>query len=119
VSYCRWSSDDFQCDVYVYEGHCFITHVAGRKRIWKEPLPEKIPFDKKHLKEWMDRHKKVMQMCKDAELVDIGLSRDGMTFDSDTSKDCAELLISLKDEGYNVPQYAIDALMDESKNVED
>ena len=35
MSYCRWSSDDFQSDVYVYED-CrgpWVVHVAGRRHV--------------------------------------------------------------------------------------
>ncbi len=37
MSYCRWSSDNFTCDLYCYEDARggFITHVAGaRQRTW-------------------------------------------------------------------------------------
>jgi len=81
MSYCRFSSDDFQCDVYVYES-ChggFDLHVAGRRHEFKEPIPEKIPFDKEHQAEWFKRHSKIIRMCDAAEMVDIGLSHDGET----------------------------------------
>jgi hypothetical protein len=36
MSYCRWSSDNFDCDLYCYESsEGFVTHVAGaRWRTW-------------------------------------------------------------------------------------
>jgi hypothetical protein len=48
------------------------------------------------------------------ELVSIGLSEDGKSFIEDTPKLCADRLIWLKSLGYNVPQDAIDALLEES-----
>jgi hypothetical protein len=34
MSYCRWSSLNWKCDLYVYDsGGVWITHVAGRRRI--------------------------------------------------------------------------------------
>lgn len=42
MSYCRWSSDHFECDVYVYEDVSggWTTHVAGRRQ--RNPLPDSI-----------------------------------------------------------------------------
>src|SRR5687767_6611694 len=44
MSYCRWSTDDFQCDLYCYEDVSggFTTHVAGRRKIWDAPLPTQV-----------------------------------------------------------------------------
>lgn len=41
MSYCRFSSDNFKSDVYVYESvdDCFYTHVAGNRLILP-PFPE-------------------------------------------------------------------------------
>lgn len=46
MSYCRWSSDDFQCDVYCYEAdEGFIIHVAVSRPVLKDgDLPPRIPF---------------------------------------------------------------------------
>lgn len=36
MSYCRWSSDNFTCDLYCYESNDgFVTHIAeSRQRLW-------------------------------------------------------------------------------------
>lgn len=41
MSYCRWSSDNWRCDVYVYESCSggWLTHVAGQKRVLP-PIPD-------------------------------------------------------------------------------
>lgn len=43
MSYCRWSSDNFRCDVYVYESvhGGWETHMAGRRRLFA-PIPDLI-----------------------------------------------------------------------------
>lgn len=43
MSYCRWSSDNWNCDVYVYESVYggWQTHVAGRRRMFP-PIPDLI-----------------------------------------------------------------------------
>lgn len=114
MSYCRFSSDDFQCDVYVY-ADCtggWTTHVAGRRHVFKEPLPADVSLENKE--EWVKRYARVMELIDSAELVDIGLPFDGETFNDPTPGECADRLEILRAAGYNVPQYAIDQLRDEA-----
>ena len=117
MSYCRFSSDDFQCDVYVYEDCAggWTTHVAGRRHVFKEPLPADVPLENKEA--WVKRHARVMELIDSAELVDIGLQFDGETFNDPTPGECADRLEMLRAAGYNVPQYAIDQLRDEAADV--
>jgi hypothetical protein len=119
VSYCRWSSDDYQCDVYVYEDVCggFTTHVAGGRYVFKEPLPPPVSWDPQNMQAWFDRHDKVTQMVEDAETQAIGLPHDGESFNDDTAEECANRLEALRALGYNVPQYAIDALREEAADA--
>jgi len=112
MSYCRWSSDDFQCDVYVYASdRGWTTHVAGRRHVFTEPLP--VVVEDASAREMFKRHEIVSEMVERAELVDIGLAHDGETFDDDTPGECADRLEYLRSCGYNIPQYAIDELRDE------
>ena len=38
MSYCRWSSDDFRCDLYIYESAAgFVIHVAANRVEWDPP----------------------------------------------------------------------------------
>jgi hypothetical protein len=115
MSYCRWSSDDFQCDVYVYE-HVhggWTTYVAGRRCVLAEPLPAPVSLQDDP-DAWFARRKRVMEMVDAAELVDIGLPHDGESFSDLTPNDCADRLEGLRAMGYVVPQYAIDALREEA-----
>lgn len=115
MSYCRWSSDDYQCDVYVYEDISggWTTHVACKRPVYEAELPPVVPFTPDNLQAWDERHGVVIQMLESAECPAIGLSRDGQSFSDSTPGECADRLVSLRDEGYNVPQYAIDALREE------
>jgi hypothetical protein len=121
MSYCRWSSDDSQCDVYVYEDCAggFTTHVAGRRRVFKEPLPPVVPMDEELKDEYFERYGKVNKMVDEAELVDIDLPYAGESFNDDTAGECADRLEELRGIGYIVPQYAIDALREEALESED
>ena len=113
MSYCRWSSDDFQCDVYVYaDVHGgWQTWVAASRRVYKEPLPPPAPMS--DLKAWMLREKVMRALLDITSLAPIGLPHDGEGFHDDTPGECADRLESLRALGYNVPQYAIDALREE------
>ena len=115
MSYCRFSSDDWQCDVYVY-ADCnggWTTHVAGRRPVFKEKLPDPIPLESSNIREWMERDRKVFKMLDDAEMVGIGFEHDGESFNHDTPGECADWLKELSEMGYNVPQYAIDSLRED------
>ena len=106
MSYCRWSSGQFNCDVYCYEsdrGYC--VRVATRRTAGIPSYAENTNPIEKALKlaEWL----------KTAEYKPIGLPYDGEDFYFDDPASCAEWLVHLKETGYNVPQYAIDALMEE------
>jgi hypothetical protein len=119
VSYCRWSSDDFQSDVYVYEDvrGGWTTHVANRRVAYLEPLPppvETVRGDTASPDAWLERHQIVTAMRDAAELVPIGLPHDGDNFNDGTPGECADRLESLRALGYNVPQYAIDTLREEA-----
>lgn len=113
MSYCRWSSDDFGCDVYVYEdcGGGWTTHVA-RMRVVGE-VPKIGQLGDVPVAEFMTAHKAQMAFLETAERAPIGLVCDGESFNDDTPGACAERLDMLLGLGYHVPQYAIDALREE------
>ena len=109
MSYCRWSSDDFQCDVYVY-AHVdggWTTHVAGVRVVYREPLPPLIAIGDAG---WFERHQRVLDMHDTAERVSIDHPEAGQTYNDPTASACADRLEQLRAAGFVVPQYAIDEL---------
>jgi hypothetical protein len=122
MSYCRWSSDDYTCDVYVYEdvSSGWTTHVASNRVVWDDRRPAPVPFDTSSdeaFKRWFGRGREVMDLLDVMPRREIGLPHDGETFSDDTPGECAETLLMLKSLGYNVPQDAIDALRDEQSDL--
>lgn len=144
MSYCRWSSDHFECDVYVYEGHRWVTHVAGRRR--KNKLPDAIKamyprFDSENFvseymaaksaeNEWIKSqpHKTVMAKSTDGTAVAMYFLADsefqalpaphaGRTYEHDSPGECADWLLVLREAGFNVPQHAVDALREEQAEM--
>lgn len=119
MSYCRFSSDDFRCDVYVYEDAYggWVTHVAGRRHVIDEdalpPPVEWIPGDEDSVHRWFERYRQVSKLIDGAELVDIGLPHDGASFNDPTPGACADRLEQLRELGYRVPDRAIKRLREE------
>lgn len=114
MSYCRFSSDDYQCDVYAYDSSTggIDVHVAGRrKHIEKGLLPS--PLDFLDVDAYYKRKKEVDELLESILLEPIGLSRDGESFVGLNHKEAIEILVSLKEEGYNVPDDAIEELKSE------
>lgn len=145
MSYCRWSSDNFRSDVHVYENVSgyWTTHVAERRRLIP-PIPE---FPHRWMPSFggeYSRHERrvvyrscVARICAamfftivagwnrlhDATLRIIplrplNLPHDGETFNDPSPEECAKTLILLRNLGYHVPQYAIEALRTEAKEEE-
>ncbi len=119
MSYCRFSNDDYQCDVYCYEDVTggFTTHVAGNRPVLDGTLPPPVPFTQENLEAWHARHEKVMAWVETAERVRIDLPHNGECFNDPDAASAADRLQMLKEIGYNAPQYAIDALREEAADM--
>lgn len=143
MSYCRWSSMNYMCDVYTY-AHVYggyMTHVASNRKVMP-PIPELAGSDiSVKICQWsgcelVERKFKykstfkrlIHQLWIRASVLvsslhhlsyrmipskNIGLPFDGQTFTDDTPEECAERLEWLRAWGYKVPQYAIDRLRSE------
>ncbi len=121
MSYCRFSSDQFRCDVYVFE-HCggwWQIYVAGNKLVSDTPRPEFTAGD------WWARGEEgiaaytacdtaLCEWMEQAQRVAIELPHAGEGFELGSPGDCADTLVMLKELGYVVPQSAIDALREEA-----
>lgn len=114
MSYCRWSTDDFQCDVYLYEavGGGFCLTLAKHRVIFKDPLPPLEDFSET-VKGDLLRRQIIHELIERADRVPIGLSRDGQSFSLDTAEEAIELLLDLRSEGYRFPDYVIEELKEE------
>lgn len=148
MSYCRFSSMNWMCDVYVYEHVAggWATHVAGRRRMFP-PIPDLMgaAFRLRLFKgQWSQEQRRMvypsrlhaigasivygfvafwhnrihMGSLRLIPLRRIGLPFDGETFNDDTPGECANRLEALRFHGYRVPQYAIDALREEQQELD-
>lgn len=113
MSYCRWSD----CDVYVYEGeYGWVTHIAGGRNVAGNPPPYDISSDEA-LKQSLIARDEWYKANDKYEAIDLPLA--GESFIDECPGDCAQRLIQLKQIGYDVPQYAIDELLEEQKELDD
>lgn len=120
MSYCRWSSDQFQSDIYCYESdRGYEIHIAARRAVSDQPRParqcEGVSFDDPRwvelsLADW----KAISAWLDAARREEIQLPHAGETFIEDTPGECADHLRHLRELGYYVPQHAIDALDEEA-----
>ena len=108
MSHCRWSTDDFQCDVYVYESaEGFVISVASNRVVYEEPLPEPVPMRADNVGDWMARGLRVSEIMSRSRKEPLGLPYDGQTFVEDDPGQCADRLQQLADAGYRVPASVI------------
>lgn len=120
MSYCRWSNDDYQCDVYVYDsvGDFVAIHVADNRVTPPSPPPPSIGnwFERGDagIADYMARNKAVQEWLATGTRAPIGLPHDGESFEEPDAAAAADRLEYLRGLGYNVPQCAIDALREDA-----
>lgn len=115
MSYCRFSSDDYQSDVYAYEDceYGFVVHVARARFNFKEPIPPRVSVVEGHEKEFHERYKKISSMCDAADRVKIGLPYDGKRFFESDLTSLKNRLLQLSSAGYRIPDSAFEAIEQE------
>lgn len=115
MSYCRFSSDDWSCDVYCYEdiNGGYTTHVATSKAVG---VPKNLHCPATDFDAFIKSHQEQLQFLETAERRDIGLPFDGQSFNDRDLEGFLETLTMLKKSGYNVPDYVIETVKEEIAN---
>lgn len=115
MSYCRWSSDNWKCDLYCYAdcGGGYTTWVAGRKH--KGDIPKLPPLGSIGMEEWHLIYTKQKEFLDTAEMEDIGLKYDGQNFNDPDLRAFLKRLLHLKETGYNVPDFVIEGIKEDIK----
>lgn len=117
MSYCRWSSMNGYCDVYVYDdvSGAWMIHVASCRRPDGAPPDPLGTFRSGGGSEEYRRRRKAWDLWADQNPpTPIEHPEAGTSHDFDTPGECADKLEELRREGFVVPQYAIDALREEA-----
>lgn len=107
MSFCRWSTDDYLCDLYIYAdvNGGYTIHVGSHRPVYKQPLPEPIEPNAETIDAYMERRAVVMRMLDEAEWVPIGLPFDSETFREDTGAAAADRVRDLLAMGYRCPDH--------------
>lgn len=122
MSYCRWSSMDYTCDLYVYEDayNGYTTHVASRRRDWGPDGPPPSPYDMNGFalieagktEEWITLKDAYHTALDAVEMAPIGGPHDGESFRDDALEDLRDRLLDLRAKGYRFPDEVL-ATIDE------
>ena len=114
MAYCRWSSDNGKCDVYVYSDVFggYTTHVARQKpdRNLVPKEPDWASFSSNE-----ERHKASMAWGEALVMAykPIGLAHDGETFNDPDLQSLLNRLLHLRTVGYHVPDSVLERIKGE------
>ena len=111
MSYCRWSSDDFRCDIYAYPTDDGVTVVLTKNRYDFTP-PPRLPENATRFRR-LERRQAIHALLEDAPLIPIDLPYAGEWRDRITHEEAAEWLTELRELGYNFPVDVIDAIKED------
>jgi hypothetical protein len=111
MSYCRWSTDSFSCDLYCYEDVSggWTTHVAGNRVVGAPPHEDWSLLNKgdAEAKVFWAQHEALMAFMATAERAPIGLPHDGETFNDGTLEEFKDRLLMLRAAGYRFPDHVL------------
>jgi len=114
MSYCRWSSIDFKCDLYVYESSDgVVINVASNRVV--EDLP---PIDFSSTAKMVESYNKQMKSMDVVTHKAIGGPCDGGSWYGLTHKRAAEIVEMLGEAGYIFPETLIEDLLEDAEEVE-
>ncbi len=112
MSYCRWSSDNFKCDLYCYEDVSggFTTCIAGNRIKGNIPILPKLTSETVKDGSYLTAYKEQMAFLETAEREKIDLPHANETFNDPDLESFLERLIHLREIGYNFPDYVIESV---------
>lgn len=116
MSYCRFSSDYCNCDLYIYEDitGSYAMHIASSRYIFdRTPL---IPT--KTVEDFINNHDYVKEALRTADVVDINLPYAGESFYFSKLSQVIEKVKELQALGYVVPSNIISSMEEEILNSE-
>lgn len=122
MSYCRFSGDNFACDLYCYADVSggYTTLVAVNRVLGEIPKEEPWPGEgasEAEIEAWSHRaaaaHRAQMDFLQSAERAPIGLPHDGAGFNDPDLESFLARVTSLRAMGYRVPDYVLDTIREE------
>ncbi|MBK1666554.1 hypothetical protein CKO28_00670 [Rhodovibrio sodomensis] len=114
MSYCRFSTDSFRCDLYVYETESpdddprFTIHVAGNR------IPEDAPrlpeLTAKSIEDYVAAYRELTDYLLSCPRTPIDAPYAGETLLIGSLEELRAKLIELRDLGYRFPDAVLDAV---------
>lgn len=118
MSYCRWSSNNWDCDLYCYADVSggYTTHVAGNRI--NGPIPQADwgllrGQDDAAMKKFMEQHDAQSKFLETCTRSPIGLPHDGQTFNDPDLESFLGRVLELQAMGYHVPAYVAESIRGE------
>jgi len=128
MSYCRWSSNNWACDLYCYDSGGkdeggYTTHVAGNRVAGEIPQVPDFPLtrdpDSADWKEWHDAYEAQHKFLKDCQREFIDLPHAGETFQDNTLEEFRARLLELRKIGYRFPDRVLEQIEREINEEKD
>jgi len=114
MSYCRWSSMNWTCDLYCYADITggWTTHVAPRRRVDAVPEDRQEDFmaGRISLAEREHLHRQQMTALEQIPFEPLRLPHAGETFHDSTLAEFKRRLLELRELGYRFPDEMIDQI---------
>lgn len=114
MAYCRWSSDNWNCDLYCYEDVSggFTIHIAGRRRIGEIPSDRWEDFMSGRIgaEEFAKLHREQLDVADNLPLIHIDLPHAGECFNEASLEEFKNRLLYLRGLGYNFPDHVLDQI---------
>lgn len=112
MSYCRWSSDNYKCDIYAYESdQGWEIHVAGNRHVVDLPPNESITWDEEGNIKYDENKARQHQWHLDyteREIIDLPYA--GESIHCDKIEEFWETMLKLRGLGYHIPDYVFEEI---------
>lgn len=114
MSYCRFSSDNFTSDLYIYattEG--WTIHVAGNRVVGEIPQIDWTSMERDEVNAFVAQSNAQMDFLKTAARAPITCAYAGETLNLPTAAECADKVEELVALGYHCPTGVVEELRGE------
>lgn len=106
MSYCRFSSDGFQCDAYVYDDAEFgglTIHLASQRYTFHEPVPPEPPISGDPAL-WFAWHQNIMALVEESPLEAIDDPWAGKSWCCLSESEALRILAEARRRGFRIPK---------------
>lgn len=120
MSYCRWSSDNFNCDVYAYESVYGGIEVNLANRRYKGEIPKVddsllLSFTTENKELWQAQKKAQSYYLERCGTEPLQLKEKRKDYNVDTLQELYDSFLDLIECGYRIPGYVMENIKNELK----